>query len=329
MLCFTHKKSVGAHFLPESPTVTRKEVKAVTNENNSASGDGRQAPAFQPPNHTQTPNELYDELLPLIDSLAELKVTLAIIRQTFGWHKGEDRLSLSQLETLTGLTRKSVAEGVKSALRRGYVGRRKVDQGYLYGLRVASRNSRPPASVDTTPLTSVDTIPTKERVKEKNDSSLHSLSEEGHSDASSAEKKEAKKEKPIAVGQWGIANLMDRIADKRKSGAVIHSPTERERRSFGEMMQQVAKDGVDDEKMLRALDYMVARAAGEIDGAPRAWVGFRTALDTVIFEDWHPTSTPGMESEAVKEKAREVQRKAAENVAMMEEWAKGLEIPYE
>jgi phage replication O-like protein O len=124
-----------------------------------------------PPNHTQTPNIYYDEIMPQIDTLAEMKVTEAIIRQTFGWHKTEDRLSLSQLQELTGLSRQSVAEGVKSALKRGYIGRRKEGQGYVYGLRVASQDTRPPddaTSQDTRPVTSQASRHTKERVKESN-----------------------------------------------------------------------------------------------------------------------------------------------------------------
>src|SRR3712207_8854559 len=42
----------------------------------------------------------------------------AIIRQTFGWHKAEDELSLTQLERLTGLTRQGVVDGIEAGLRR-------------------------------------------------------------------------------------------------------------------------------------------------------------------------------------------------------------------
>ncbi len=121
------------------------------------------------PNYTQTPNVFYDEIMPYISSTAELKVTLAVVRQTFGYHKREDQLSLSRLEALTGLSRKSVAEGVKLALERGYVGRRKQGDTYVYGLRVASseasEESTPPprsAGEESTPPASEESTPTKE-----------------------------------------------------------------------------------------------------------------------------------------------------------------------
>jgi len=72
------------------------------------------------PNHTQTPNELFDEWLPKL-GLAELKVLMVIIRKTFGWHKIRDRISLSQLETLTGLERTHISKATKSLIEKGLI----------------------------------------------------------------------------------------------------------------------------------------------------------------------------------------------------------------
>lgn len=51
---------------------------------------------FQAPNYTQVPDELFDELLTVLSG-AELKVTLYIIRRTFGFKKESDNISLSQM----------------------------------------------------------------------------------------------------------------------------------------------------------------------------------------------------------------------------------------
>jgi phage replication O-like protein O len=93
---------------------------------------------LEEPNHTQTPNTFFDELLKQIETVTELKVTLAIIRQTFGWHKAEDELSLSQLEALTGLSRQGVCDGLKFGLERGSIVRRKSGQSYKYCLKLVS-----------------------------------------------------------------------------------------------------------------------------------------------------------------------------------------------
>jgi phage replication O-like protein O len=57
---------------------------------------------FRSPNYTQVPDELFDELLADVSG-AELKVLLYVMRRTFGFKKGSDRISKSQLET--GITR--------------------------------------------------------------------------------------------------------------------------------------------------------------------------------------------------------------------------------
>lgn len=132
--------------------------------NSTARKQRTQGKAFQPPNYTQTPNEYYDELLPQITSLSEMKVTEVIIRQTLGWQRDEKQLSLTLLEKLTGLSRVSVSEGIKLALQRGYVGRRKVNGAYVYGLRVSD------ASKDSLPIGSKESLPIKrKRTKESYD----------------------------------------------------------------------------------------------------------------------------------------------------------------
>jgi phage replication O-like protein O len=91
---------------------------------------------YEPPNYTQIPNTFLDNQMPVIQSLSELKVCLAVMRQTFGWHKEEDQLSISQLETLTGLSRPSVTDGVKAALAHQIITRRKEGNTFFYRLNV-------------------------------------------------------------------------------------------------------------------------------------------------------------------------------------------------
>lgn len=76
---------------------------------------------FESPNFTQTPNQFFDQLLAQIDDLCELKVTLAVIRYTFGFHRTQAELSQSFLIQATGLTEKSVKKGIQLALRRGTI----------------------------------------------------------------------------------------------------------------------------------------------------------------------------------------------------------------
>lgn len=137
-----------------------------------ASGRG----SFEAPNHTQTPNTLFDVYLPLMSG-AELKVTLAICRKTFGWHQKEDRLSLSQLQKLTGLSRQSVINGIDQGVDRGTIARRQVADSWSYSLvldgqlslaggspksRPASQKSGPASGQDSGPRGGQESGHTKE-----------------------------------------------------------------------------------------------------------------------------------------------------------------------
>lgn len=112
------------------------------------------------PNYTQTPNDLFDYWLPHLNE-SELKVLLVIIRKTFGFHKHKDRISLSQLEKFTGLTRANVCKGIQSLIGKGVVlkeitgifGKEEV----FYSLIVGDPNNSNQYSSNTPP--SIDTIP--------------------------------------------------------------------------------------------------------------------------------------------------------------------------
>lgn len=92
---------------------------------------------------TSIPNEFFDEVLPEIKSLSELKVLLAVFRKTYGWvshidpntgqpvYKEEDEIAMSQFMKLTGLSKPSCVDGVKRGLEDGYLERTK--EGTFHG----------------------------------------------------------------------------------------------------------------------------------------------------------------------------------------------------
>jgi len=69
---------------------------------------------FESPNYTQIPNDLFDIYLRDMD-YAELKVVLALLRETLGFHRESKRMSLTKLQDMTGLSRSSVIGGAKKA----------------------------------------------------------------------------------------------------------------------------------------------------------------------------------------------------------------------
>ena len=66
---------------------------------------------FDKPNYTQIPNRFMDELLATLNN-CELRVLLSIMRKTFGWNKERDRISLSQIQKMTGLSHQGVIDGL-------------------------------------------------------------------------------------------------------------------------------------------------------------------------------------------------------------------------
>ena len=86
------------------------------------------------PNYTQVPNLMLDDLLMLMGE-AEIKVTLAILRQTFGYHRGEVAISISKLQEFTRLSRQGVVNGITAGLERGTLTRAEGKRGgFVYAI---------------------------------------------------------------------------------------------------------------------------------------------------------------------------------------------------
>lgn len=69
--------------------------------------------------YTKIPNALLDTMHELGN--AELRIVLAIVRRTAGWQKECDVISLTQLETMTGLGRRHVIQGLRELETRGLI----------------------------------------------------------------------------------------------------------------------------------------------------------------------------------------------------------------
>jgi len=67
---------------------------------------------------------------------AELKVTLVIARQTIGWQKEKDKLSVTQLMEKTGLSRQGVLNGIDAGVARGTITREPISNTFYYSLSV-------------------------------------------------------------------------------------------------------------------------------------------------------------------------------------------------
>jgi len=85
------------------------------------------ATSLEDPNYTQIPNQILGAwrngtfIIGQMSDMgeAELKVALALCRQTFGFHRNEAQASLSWFEKATGLSRQGVINGLAQLLKRG------------------------------------------------------------------------------------------------------------------------------------------------------------------------------------------------------------------
>lgn len=131
--------------------------------------------SYIPPNYTMVPNALLDKDMATMGN-AELRVVLAVARKTLGWHKKKDRISLSQLQTMTGLGRQAVLRGLEDALKHGHIYRVKCGNSYEYWLAVSDEDGMEiippdePNSMKIIPAGSMKIIHTKETIQNKKDS---------------------------------------------------------------------------------------------------------------------------------------------------------------
>jgi phage replication O-like protein O len=73
--------------------------------------------------YTETPNVFLDYWMPVLGN-GEFRVLCFITRKTLGWHKEQDRISLSQLATGTGLTRRSIQVAIPKLIKRGLLSKK-------------------------------------------------------------------------------------------------------------------------------------------------------------------------------------------------------------
>ena len=87
------------------------------------------------PNSFQTPNIIVDEILPYLKG-TEFKVLMYLIRKTFGWQKYEDRISLTQFEKGTLISRQHIIAALKVLRDYEIVTREKTTKGDIYKLNL-------------------------------------------------------------------------------------------------------------------------------------------------------------------------------------------------
>src|SRR3990167_111760 len=82
--------------------------------------------------YTVIANEILDELAKIRISGEARQVLDVIIRKTYGFHKKQDRIALSQFSQLTGLCGKSVCRAINKLIKMDIVIKISSSEGNIY-----------------------------------------------------------------------------------------------------------------------------------------------------------------------------------------------------
>lgn len=89
------------------------------------------------PNSFQVPNIFVDKLLSVLES-SDVKIVMFVCRKTYGWQKLKDRISLSQFEKGTGLSRRCLVYRLKILCESGLLSKDQTVAGDVYWLNLAA-----------------------------------------------------------------------------------------------------------------------------------------------------------------------------------------------
>ena len=126
---------------------------------------------FESPNYTQVPNDFFD-MIPDMGE-AELRATLVMIRQTFGYHRDSFKMGINKLKDAAGLSRNGAKDGAEAAEKRGNFKRvnPEAQTEAEWELSVDQPETRSPSDqgvghpVTTPPSPSDQQVRVKERIK--------------------------------------------------------------------------------------------------------------------------------------------------------------------
>lgn len=86
-------------------------------------------------NWTRFPNPAFKYVMPEVNG-GTWKIICVAIRETFGWHKEQARLTYGDFMEKTGLHKEAVRNGIEEALKKDYLIREPDGKSFLYSLNV-------------------------------------------------------------------------------------------------------------------------------------------------------------------------------------------------
>ena len=217
---------------------------------------------------TRVPNVLLDQAMQHM-GYAELKIVFAVLRQTVGWHKPHDVISLSQFEAMTGMTRSNVIKGIRDAAAHQWIKHYKRGNVSVYEPSLDAGIAAIPGDA------SIAAIP--EMVLQQYSSSIAVIPEMVSQQYT--QKKGKKKRKKEKENLSGNATRADDSPAKRARVKLSEAESARHKELFGAIAQLCVLDA-------KLVGGMIARTAKLLREADAEASG----ADLVEFRDWWKTS---------------------------------------
>jgi hypothetical protein len=260
-------------------------------------------------NYTSIPNEFFEEVLPFIETMSELKIILAIFRKTYGWvdriengeaiYKLEDSISYSQFRSLTGLSDSSISDGIKLATEHGYIIKVKTGGLGSGSSRYRLRQVNDPPMIETPklpPSEASEEIPTKpliiaqpvqeESKPSKKETKEDILNELGYVTKQPDAPKKKKRIDPLSkpTDAWNCNDLLSffTLEYKRILGIPYSMISAKDRSNAKRLLEQ-GDLGVEDIK--KAIEYYLKNYRN-IDGLPKGFPSWG------VFIGWKNTIIP-------------------------------------
>lgn len=136
---------------------------------------------FSTPKHTQTPNEFFDQLAPLLKE-GELRVILFLIRKTYGWHIEWEKLTYEEIALGTGMKKDACIKSCNTLIEKRLIekiqtgSKNHIENYYRLCMEEDSNNvseyskTTPPEYSKNTPPPSALKKPRKKLIKDNTES---------------------------------------------------------------------------------------------------------------------------------------------------------------
>ena len=185
--------------------------------------------------HVDIANEIIEAIVKTYFSSSESRIFWAIVRKTWGWHKKTDRISYTQFETMTGMSRRHIAPALKRLISRQII--TQTGNGYTleYGVQKDYEQWKIITQTGNASLKSLPEQVTKKIITQTGNASLKSLPEQ-------VTKKPVTESLPVwdeSLPEQVTKSLLKQVNTKEKNTTIQKKKSSSSRYTFSEYVEEI------------------------------------------------------------------------------------------